>query len=681
MQLRVPQALVRRSWWWVFGLCIATPAVVLAVLGVGALRADDLERENRRRDRDAQLARLVDAALANVLDGFAADIQSGESNADRPAELGSASVDSIRFELSGDGRLLFPDDRLVEGPDLGPPPEARPVLPRGAVQLVADARAAEAQGRAAEVVALYEQLHTYASLRPWISFQRTLLGVETLDETAVTRLSRDVPVGSDAASPSGIPLAIVAASLSDAMTPGGRKAFVPFLSDARTNLEAGRWWLSLEQRRAYGAELDRWLADAGVELGGRNDVRLDVITQVVPLIRQAVTEAPGTRDRAEMAGTGTNRVLIVWTRPAQSSAAWRGVAVRAAAVDAAFEAAVAPLVHDEPVRLAVHDRSSAIWGHGTDAGAERFSLDAVADWSLLVTDLTPPVPLQRRILDYGRVILPIVVLGFGLLMTVWIVRREMALTSLQSAFVSAVTHEFKSPITSIRLLLERITSGRMGAGDSPERYLNAIGAETDRLEVLVNRLLEARRLQDGQREYRFQSIAIDALVRDAARRLQPQADAKRIAMTVTTAPDLPPLDVDSESMSDAICNLIDNAVKYSPEGSTVAIWLDRAGPDVRVTVADEGVGVLPADARRIFEPFFRSRRGDHANVHGTGLGLSLVKATAEAHGGTVAVESDGARGSRFVLTVPVAARAQKVESDAATEVSAPIVPTTGAGRR
>jgi len=681
MRLRVPHALVRRSWWWVFGLCIAMPAVALALLGIGGLRADDLERENRRRDREAQLVRLVDAALGNVLDHVSSGTRPDQSMADPPSDVGPSPTDSIRFELSADGRLLFPDDRTVVGGESGPPREARPNLPRAAAALVEEARAAEAQGRTAEAKTLYEQLRAYAPLRPWIGFQQALLDVEVLDGSAVARLPRDELARSDASSPGGIPLAIVAAGLSDAMTPGGRRAFAHFLAEARASLQAGRWWLSLDQRRAYGAEFDRWLAEAGVEAGDRGDVRLEAITQAAPLIRQVMTETPGARDRAEMAGAGSSRFLIVWTRPVEPSAGWHGVAVPGPSADTAFEAALEPLVGQEPVRLAIHDRSFMIWGRDADAGATRYALDAVAGWSLLVTDVTPPVAFQRRVLNYGRVVLPIVVLGFGLLMTVWVVRREMALTSLQSEFVAAVTHEFKSPITSIRLLIERITSGRLGARDSPDRYLAAIGAETDRLEGLVNRLLEARKLQDGQREYRFQAGPIEALVGDAVRRLQPQAAAKRMSIAVTVAPSLPRLDIDTESMLDAITNLIDNAIKYSPEGSSVAISVERSGGDVRVTVADEGVGVQPADAQRIFEPFFRSRRGDHANVHGTGLGLSLVKATAEAHGGTVTVQSDGVRGSRFVLAVPIAERAPHMESSPAPDAAGPISPAAGTSRR
>ncbi len=241
MHLRVPHALVRRSWWWVFSLCIATPAVALAVLGVGALRADDLERESRRRDREAQLVALVDTALANVLEHLAAD--TGAARGERPA-------DSIRFELEGDGRLLFPDDRLVEGDDSGPPPEARVGLPRNLAGQVADAQAADAQGRAVEATALYEHLRRHAALRPWVDVQTTLLGIDVLDESVALRISQIGSAGADALSPSGIPLAIVAAGLTDAMTPKGHEAFVPFLSDTRAKLQAGRWWLSLAQRRA-----------------------------------------------------------------------------------------------------------------------------------------------------------------------------------------------------------------------------------------------------------------------------------------------------------------------------------------------------------------------------------------------------------------------------------------------
>ena len=118
-------------------------------------------------------------------------------------------------------------------------------------------------------------------------------------------------------------------------------------------------------------------------------------------------------------------------------------------------------------------------------------------------------------------------------------------------------------------------------------------------------------------------------------RMRPQAEARHIELGLQTAPEIPPLALDKESVSDAVRNLLDNAIKYSPDCARVDVSLGLADGRVELTVGDKGIGVDPADAQRIFEPFFRSRRGDHANVHGTGLGLPLVKATVEAHGGTV----------------------------------------------
>ncbi len=106
-------------------------------------------------------------------------------------------------------------------------------------------------------------------------------------------------------------------------------------------------------------------------------------------------------------------------------------------------------------------------------------------------------------------------------------------------------------------------------------------------------------------------------------------------------------------MADAIRNLVDNAIKYSTDGAHVDVRIHATPPWVHVSVVDDGIGVAPEDAQRIFEPFFRSAHGDATNVRGTGLGLALVKAAAEAHGGVASVVSNGERGSRFTFTLPM----------------------------
>jgi two-component system sensor histidine kinase SenX3 len=241
-------------------------------------------------------------------------------------------------------------------------------------------------------------------------------------------------------------------------------------------------------------------------------------------------------------------------------------------------------------------------------------------------------------------------------MTVSIMRRELVLARVQSTFLSAVTHEFKSPITAIRLLMERVASGHLPA-DAAARYYDAVGVEIHRLENLVNRVLDAQRLQSGRKRYAPAPVSLPALVSDAVTGMRPQAEAKRITLSTSTAPDIPIVHIDVESVSEAMRNLVDNAIKYSPAGTTVEIGIRLDRDRVAMSVADEGVGLDADEVSRLFEPFYRGRRGDSANVHGTGLGLALVRATVEAHGGSVTVTPRMPQGSCFTMFLPISASA------------------------
>jgi two-component system sensor histidine kinase SenX3 len=111
--------------------------------------------------------------------------------------------------------------------------------------------------------------------------------------------------------------------------------------------------------------------------------------------------------------------------------------------------------------------------------------------------------------------------------------------------------------------------------------------------------------------------------------------------------------MDADAVGDAVRNLLDNAIKYSDPGGSVDVSIEASNGHLLVAVADDGVGVDPHETSLIFEPFYRSVRGDRANVQGTGLGLAQVKAIADGHGGTITVSPNGAHGSRFTLTLPV----------------------------
>jgi signal transduction histidine kinase len=244
-------------------------------------------------------------------------------------------------------------------------------------------------------------------------------------------------------------------------------------------------------------------------------------------------------------------------------------------------------------------------------------------------------------------------MAVGLAVTLFVVKREVELNRLQSDFVAAVTHEFKSPITSIRLLMERLAGGRLRTPTIVAEYHDAINCETDRLERLVNRVLESQKIQSGEKLYSFIPASLVDLAQASLWRLRPQAESKRIAIDLEVTGEIPEIRMDKTAVGDALDNLVDNAIKYSPEGTRVVVRIEKREPYLCVEVQDQGIGIDPDDQPRIFDRFYRGRRGDQQNVHGTGLGLALVKAAAEAHGGHVEVTSVLRQGACFRLRLPL----------------------------
>lgn len=486
-----------RAWWWVFGLFIATPALVLALLGLQAIRAREIEREQGLRDQQAQLARLVDAALASAFDRMAAQVAAGA--------LGAAGEDErVTFEVDDHGVISFPRDRVFFGP-FGAAPASlagpRPVSGE-LLMLVDEAQAAEAQGRDAEARALYERIRTNADLAPWASLRLAILDVETGSRSRLSAVADSRLATSAARTPAGIPLALAASGFSGGVPASERARFTPLIAGTLTELRAGRWWLAIDQRRAYDAELRRWLAGADAPSAPSaptaEDARLTQLGSLEPLVRRSFGDGRTPPSRADFITGNEGDTLLVWSPPNESSRSWTGAAVVGRRLSAFFARTIDPLFAGYAFRTLLRNRRGVAVRGGLDGATEwqSVNLESVSEWQLAFTGAS--LPASRRLLSYVTVVLPIVVLAAGLVMTAWIVRREIALARLQSTFVAGVTHEFKSPLTSIRLLMERLASGRLAPDDSPLRYYAAIGAENDRLERLVNRLLESQKLQSGQ---------------------------------------------------------------------------------------------------------------------------------------------------------------------------------------
>jgi signal transduction histidine kinase len=244
-------------------------------------------------------------------------------------------------------------------------------------------------------------------------------------------------------------------------------------------------------------------------------------------------------------------------------------------------------------------------------------------------------------------------LGAGLYLVYNNVRREARLSRLKSDFVANVSHELKTPLALIRLFAETLELGRVPTEDKAKQYYRVINKESQRLTQLINNILDFSRIEAGGKEYRFALVDIGRIVHDVIEAYRFHIEQQGFALEVHVEPELPQVEGDEEALSQAVLNLLNNAVKYSRDDKHLRLEVRRDGQRVLVSVTDRGIGVGKDEQKKIFDKFYR---GEDSLVHetkGSGLGLSLVKHILDAHGGSVEVESAPGRGSTFTLALPL----------------------------
>jgi signal transduction histidine kinase len=631
---------------------IALPAVALAVLGLRAIRAERFEREQQARERQTQVTRLADAAIANAFAELEHGLRRLETRRqDRVVESVREFSNLTVFSFDRRGLLSFHRERVYVG-EFGGRPAFTPSL--ATEQLIEQTQSAEAQGRTREAVTVYRRITSAEpKLRLWAELCIARIQHQNGDDGALARLANPDWGRAEELTPTGLPVALVACAYVEQAPNEKRARFIPLLEQTIEGLRNGRWWLSYDERRFYDAELRRLLESASSSLHSSEDARLEDLAAIEQMVRQL---PPSRRDAVTRSFERGQRgaFLIIWLPSERESDVWAGVAISQQRLSDLLDAALAPLLRGQPFGAAIRDRKgNLVWGTLPNIRHTE-ALPTLPEWQLVFGGLTDEGWMnQRLLLWYGFILLLVLMLLVGLAMTVRVVRREAELGRLQNEFVAAVTHEFKSPITSIRLLMERLTSGRVRAPEQASEYCAAIDRETDRLELLVNRLLESRKIQTGLKQYTFAPASISEVAEAALKQLRPQAEAKGIGLEAQTEGDIPELPLDKAAITDALLNLLDNAIKYSPSDTRITVTIRLVDHQVSVDVCDQGIGIAPDDLPHIFDKFYRGRHGDQQNAHGTGLGLALVKAIVEAHGGTIEVESTPGKGSRFSLRLPM----------------------------
>lgn len=241
----------------------------------------------------------------------------------------------------------------------------------------------------------------------------------------------------------------------------------------------------------------------------------------------------------------------------------------------------------------------------------------------------------------------------GIWLTYRNISREMKLARLKSDFVANVSHELRTPLALIRLYAETLELGRLSAKEKYQEYFRIIREESERLTALINNILDFSRIDAGRKEYEFEETNLAELIRTTLDSYRFQIQQNGFGFEENISNDIPPVQVDREAIARSLLNLVNNALKYSKDQKHIGVSLYRSNGSVNIEVQDRGIGISPAEQEKIFEKFYRCGDPLVHNVKGSGLGLSLVRHIARAHGGDVLVESAPNRGSKFTIALPL----------------------------
>jgi signal transduction histidine kinase len=247
------------------------------------------------------------------------------------------------------------------------------------------------------------------------------------------------------------------------------------------------------------------------------------------------------------------------------------------------------------------------------------------------------------------------VLLAGIVLVMRTADREMKLSEIKSDFVSNVSHELRTPLSSIRVFGELMRLGRVNDSAKVREYGEYIEAEGRRLSQLIDNILDFSRIESGGTLYQLKEHDVADVVRDVLQAFGPRLQREGFVVELLAPGDpLPPVRIDEAAIGHALGNLIDNAIKYSGASRRLSVTLAVEGAEAVVAVKDFGIGIPREEHERIFDRFHRVGRGLVHDVKGSGLGLAIVKHIADAHGGSVTVDSSPGHGSVFALRLPLA---------------------------
>jgi signal transduction histidine kinase/tetratricopeptide (TPR) repeat protein len=248
-------------------------------------------------------------------------------------------------------------------------------------------------------------------------------------------------------------------------------------------------------------------------------------------------------------------------------------------------------------------------------------------------------------------LLVIVFFGSGLIIRTII--QEVDLLNLKSEFIASVSHEFKTPLTAMGAILERLLSNEVQDPKKVQEYYRTLNHDSERLKRLVKNVLDFTKIEDGKKEYRLEAIDLGQLVRLEVEIFQEENELAGFRVETRIDENLPPVPADEEALRQALHNILDNAAKFSRREKTIEVAVSIRPDSVEIAVEDNGIGIPENEQKKVFEKFYRGKQASSVSPTGTGLGLTLVKHIMDAHGGEVVIRSQPGKGTLVSLILPL----------------------------
>ncbi len=419
------------------------------------------------------------------------------------------------------------------------------------------------------------------------------------------------------------------------------------------DLHAARWPLSAPVYWLYVADARRWTATTSDAM--REEERLAEAVSAFHEKWRAAPRSAQPESGRELLSAGDETIAVLWR--------WAPDSVSALLATPAFvsqqwlaEAGHVALEQNVTLTTSLVLRGGTSTPSPPASAITRTVTETGLPWAISIAPADPATPkaefvLRRQLLMAGFLLLVTMALSAGYLI-VRAVSRELAVARLQSDFVAAVSHEFRTPLTTLRQFTDMLRESAVLTDDRRRLCYDAQSRATDRLTRLVESLLDFGRMEAGAQPYAFEPHDVTTLVGAVVEDFR--IDAKAAGYDVRFRGNgAAPVRVDKDAFSRAIWNLLDNAVKYSPGASAVEVDVHRHDDDVVIAVRDHGLGIPAGEQAAIFTKFQRGAEAQSRGIKGTGLGLAMVDLIVKAHHGRIDVESEPGQGSTFSIRIPI----------------------------